>query len=184
MYVVDVVEKIGQRRADEVAEAQGRKPKFIRDMRKALDDKSVDAVRVATPNHWHGLSGVWALQAGKDLYMEKPLCHEIAEGAALVAATRKNGRICQVGEQEKVSINKLRTALKGVKSLDDNIATLDRTIQHLTDNGIDLKTHSMTMSPVLRFDPKQELFPDSPEANAMLTRDYRDGFVCPAADRV
>ena len=97
MYVVDVDEKIGQRRADEVAEAQGRKPKFIRDMRKALDDKSVDAVRVATPNHWHGLSGVWALQAGKDLYMEKPLCHEIAEGAALVAATRKNGRICQVG---------------------------------------------------------------------------------------
>ena len=410
------------------------------DMRGAFDDNSVDVVSVATPNHWHGLSGVWALQAGKDLYMEKPLCHEVAEGAALVAATSKYGRICQVGtqrrshtaaieavefmrsggigevkfargicykrrksidalgdypipkevdfnlwsgpvpysnpkltrkqfhydwhwqraygngdlgnqgphhtdlcrwglgiethpnsvftyggrlgyqaerkdpnyvdagdtanteisiydygdkcivfetrglsvdnsgdevlnrlfrstkgnkmgevfygtegyvveltethfvaydkefnvikefvgggnhfanfidavmsrnskelnadvheghlsaaishlgniayqigEHEKVSVNELRSALKGVKSLDDNIATLDRTIQHLTDNGVDLKTHSMTMSPVLRFDPEQEIFPDSQKANAMLTRDYRDGFVCPTADRV
>lgn len=440
LYIVDPDETIGQRRADEVAEAQGRRPKFIRDMRGAFDDNSVDVVSVATPNHWHGLSGVWALQAGKDLYMEKPLCHEVAEGAALVAATSKNDRICQVGtqrrshsaaidavkfmrsggigdvkfargicykrrksinakgdypipkevdfnlwsgpvpytkpkltrkqfhydwhwqraygngdlgnqgphhtdlcrwglgiethpnsvftyggrlgyqaerkdpsyidagdtanteisiydygdkcivfetrglsvdnsgdevlnrlfrstkgnkmgevfygtdgyvveltethfvaydksfnvikefvgggnhfanfidgvvsrnstelnadvheghlsaaishlgniayqigEHEKVSVSELRAELGRVKSLDDNNATLDRTIQHLTDNGVDLKTHSMTMSPVLRFDPKQELFPDSPTANAMLTREYRDGFVCPTADRV
>lgn len=440
LYIVDPDETLGQRRADEVAEAQGRRPKFIRDMRGAFDDKAVDVVSCATPNHWHGLSGVWALQAGKDLYMEKPLCHEVAEGAALVAATSKYGRICQVGtqrrshsaaidavkfmrsggigevnfargicykrrksinalgdysipkevdfniwsgpvpytnpqltrkqfhydwhwqraygngdlgnqgphhtdlcrwglgiethpnsvftyggrlgyqaerndsnyvdagdtanteisiydygdkcivfetrglsvdnskdevlnrlfrstkgnkmgevfygtdgyvveltethfvaydkdfnvlkefvgggnhfenfidgvvsrnskelnadvneghlsaaishlgniayqigEQEKVSVNELRTALRSVKSLDDNIATLDRTIQHLTDNGVDLNTHSMTMSPVLRFDPKQEIFPDSPKANVMLTREYRQGFVCPTADRV
>ena len=101
LYVVDVDEKIGQRRADEVAEVQGRKPKFVRDMREAFDDHSVDVVSVATPNHWHGLSGIWALQAGKDLYMEKPLCHEIAEGAALVEATKKYGRICQVGTQRR-----------------------------------------------------------------------------------
>lgn len=440
LYVVDPDEKVGQRRAAEVAEAQVRKPKCIRDMRAAFDDKSVDVVSVATPNHWHGLSGVWALQAGKDLYMEKPLCHEVAEGAALVAATKKYGRICQVGtqrrshraaidavkfirdggigevnfargicykrrksinalgdykipkevdfnlwsgpvpystpqvtrrqfhydwhwqraygngdsgnqgphhsdlcrwglgiethpntvftyggrlgypaerndpsyvdagdtantevsiydygdksivfetrglsvdnskdqvlnrlfrstkgnkmgevfygtegyvveltethfvaydkdfnvlkefvgggnhfanfidgvvnqdskvlnanvleghlsaaighlgniayevgEQDDVSINDLRTALKSVKSLDNNVATLDRTIQHLSDNGVDLKKRSMTMSPVLKFDPKMEQFPDSPEANAKLSREYRNGFVCPAADRV
>ncbi len=81
-------------------------------MRDAFDDKSVDVVSVVTPNHWHGLSGVWALQA-----------------------------------------------------------------------GVDIKTPLMTMSPVLKFDHEQELFLDSPEANAMLARDDRDGSVCPAADR-
>ena len=109
---------------------------------------------------------------------------DVREGHLSAAISHLGNIAYQVGEQEKVSIDELRTALRSVKSLDDNMATLDRTIQHLTDNGVDLKTPSMTMSPVLRFDAKQELFPDSPEANAMLTRDYRDGFVCPAADRV
>lgn len=440
LYVVDVDERVGKRRADEVAEKQGRRPKFVRDMREALDDPTVDAVSVATPNHWHGLSGVWALQAGKDLYMEKPLCHEVAEGAAMVAATQKHDRICQVGtqrrshhaaidavgfmrdggigevnfarglcykrrksigalgdyaipeevdfnlwsgpapigdpkvtrqqfhydwhwqraygngdlgnqgphqtdlcrwglgidthpnsvityggrlgyqaerkdptyidagdtanteisiydygdkcivfetrglsvdqsgdevlnrlfrstkgnkmgevfygtdgyvveltdahfvaydkdfnvikefvgggnhfknfidavvsrdantlnadvreghlsaaishlgniayqvgEHQNVSVGELRTALQSVQSLDDNEATLDRTIRHLTDNGVDLDKHPMSISPVLKFDPVGEVFTNSEEANAMLSREYRDGFVCPTADQV
>ncbi len=440
LYVVDVDEKVGQSLTDDVAQAQGRKPRFVRDMRDAFDDKSVDIVSVATPNHWHGLSGVWALQAGKDLYMEKPLCHQIAEGAALVEATSKYNRICQVGtqrrshkaaidavqfmrdggigkvnfargicykrrksigplgdysipkevdfdlwsgpvpytspqltreqfhydwhwqraygngdlgnqgphhtdmcrwglgidthphrvftyggrlgyqaerddpnyvdagdtantevsiydygdkcivfetrglsvdnsddevlnrlfrstqgnkmgevfygtsgyvvelteehfvaydkdfnvirefvgggnhfsnfvdavvsheskklnadvreghlsaamshlgniayfvgEQEKVSISQLRATLEGVDSLDNNLATLDRTIMHLSDNGVDLTNAVISKSPVLKFDPEQEAFLNSREANEMLTRNYRDGFVCPTADRV
>ena len=440
LYVADVDEKVGRKLAEEVAEQQGRKPKWVRDMRQAFDDKSVDAVSVATPNHWHGLSGVWALQAGKDLYMEKPLCHQVAEGAALVAATEKYDRICQVGtqrrshraaidavafirsggigdvkfargvcykrrksigslgnypipeevdfdlwsgpavigdpeltrqqfhydwhwqraygngdlgnqgphhtdmcrwglgidthphsvityggrlgyqaerddpdyvdagdtanteisiydygnkcivfetrglsvdnsaddllnklfrstkgnkmgevfygadgyvvelseehfvaydrdfnvikefkgggnhfanfidacvsrnaaelnadvreghlsaaishlgniayqigEHNKASVGKLRSVLQDVKSSDDNLATLDRTVRHLTDNGVDLKTHPMSISPVLTFDPNAEVFTNSVEANAMLSRDYREEFVCPTADLV
>ena len=111
LYIVDVDEQVGRHLTDEVAHQQGRKPRFVRDMRHAFDDKSVNIVSVATPNHWHGLSGVWALQAGKDLYMEKPLCHNIAEGAALVEATRKYKRICQVGTQRRSH----RAAIDAVK---------------------------------------------------------------------
>jgi predicted dehydrogenase len=64
-----------------------------------IDIDAVDVVTVATPNHWHALAGVWAMQAGKDAYIEKPVCHNIAEGSALIAAARKYGRMCQVGTQ-------------------------------------------------------------------------------------
>ncbi|MFK7821520.1 MAG: Gfo/Idh/MocA family protein, partial [Planctomycetaceae bacterium] len=73
--------------------------KSYRDIRDLLEDESINAVSVATPNHWHALAGVWAMQAGKDAYIEKPVSHNIAEGSALVAAARKLGRICQVGTQ-------------------------------------------------------------------------------------
>ena len=80
-YVVDIDEKIGMSRAAKIAEKQGKKPKFVRDMREAFDDPSVNVVSTATPNHWHALCGVWAMQAGKDVYIEKPISHEIAEGS-------------------------------------------------------------------------------------------------------
>ena len=83
-YVVDVDEQFGRNRAEQVAEVQGRKPKWVRDMREAFDDDSVDLVSVATPNRWHALVGIWAMQADKDAYVEKPVSHGIAEGAALV----------------------------------------------------------------------------------------------------
>ena len=68
-------------------------------MRIALDDPSVDAISTATPNHWHALCGIWAMQAGKDAYIEKPICHNITEGRALVEAAKKYKRMCQVGTQ-------------------------------------------------------------------------------------
>jgi predicted dehydrogenase len=439
-YVVDVDEKTGQTRAAQVAEKQGRKPVYVRDMRDAFDDDSVDIVTAAMPNHWHALCGVWAMQADKDTYIEKPISHNIAEGSALIAAASKYDRICQVGTQRRsnpaaidavqfmrdggigevnfargvcykrrksigslgdypippevdfnlwsgpaqytdpkvtrerfhydwhwqraygngdlgnqgphhtdlcrwglgidthpnsvltyggrvgyqaergdpnyvdagdtanteisvydygdkcivfetrglsvdnsddevinrlfrstegnkmgevfygsegyvveltethfvaydkdfqvikefigggnhfenfidacvsrnpkdlnadvreghlsaaishlgniayeigenneVSVDELQTALSSVKSLDDNDATLERTLRHLTDNGVDLNKYPLKMSSVLEFDPKQELFPESPEATALVTRDYRDGFVCPVAKDV
>src|SRR3982751_6031905 len=76
-----------------VEEAQGKKPKLYRDIREALADKSIDAVTIATPNHWHSLAAIWACQAGKDVYVEKPLCHNIFEGQQLVAAAKKYGKI-------------------------------------------------------------------------------------------
>ena len=72
-----------------------------RDIRKLLDDKSIDAVIVATPNHWHCLAGIWACQAGKDAYVEKPLSYCIREGQKLVEAARKYNRIVQAGTQRR-----------------------------------------------------------------------------------
>src|SRR4051812_4119352 len=69
------------------------KPQTIADVRKALEDKNVDVVSIATPNHWHSLMTVWACQAGKDVYVEKPVSHNVFEGRASVAAARKYNRI-------------------------------------------------------------------------------------------
>ncbi len=69
------------------------------DMRDMFASSDVDAVTVATPNHWHSLAGIWAMQAGKDVYLEKPVSHNIWEGRQLVAAAAKYGRVIQAGTQ-------------------------------------------------------------------------------------
>jgi predicted dehydrogenase len=71
------------------------------DVRKLLEDKNLDAVAIATPNHWHALIGIWACQANKDVYVEKPVSHNIWEGGQLVAAARKYDRIVQTGTQNR-----------------------------------------------------------------------------------
>jgi hypothetical protein len=83
-----------------------------------------------------------------------------------------------------VSAEEARRVLARVKSFDDNVATLDRTLRHLTDNGVDLAKYPISLGPFLKFDPKKEIFPESPEATAMVRRHYREGFVCPTADKV
>jgi Oxidoreductase family, NAD-binding Rossmann fold len=99
-YICDVDESLGEKTAKMVAERQGgRKPKFIRDMREALDDPSLDIATFATPNHWHALGGIWAVQAGKDVYVEKPISHNVAEGRSLAEAARKYNKMVQVGTQ-------------------------------------------------------------------------------------
>ncbi len=82
-----------------IEKKQGFKPVTVRDMREGFALKNVDIVSCATSNHWHALCGVWAMQAGKDTYIEKPICHNIHEGKALIAAAKKYGRMCQVGSQ-------------------------------------------------------------------------------------
>src|SRR3954465_15334590 len=72
-----------------------------RDLRKLLDDKNVDAVVIATCNHWHALAAIWACEAGKDVYVEKPLTHNHWEGQQVVHAARKYDRIVQIGTQQR-----------------------------------------------------------------------------------
>ena len=100
LYVVDVDENIAPEpgRASS-PKKQGREPKIVTDMREAFDDKSVDIVTTATPNHWHALVSIWAMQAGKDVYVEKPVSHNVSEGRRIVEAARKYNRICQTGTQ-------------------------------------------------------------------------------------
>src|SRR6478609_7757987 len=98
-YAVDVDSTIGNNRVNEIEKRQGVRPKWVEDIRQALDDKSVDIVTVATPNHWHSLAAIWAMQAGKDVYCEKPVSHNVSEGRRAVEAARKYKRICQTGTQ-------------------------------------------------------------------------------------
>ncbi|MBM3835417.1 MAG: Gfo/Idh/MocA family oxidoreductase [Verrucomicrobia bacterium] len=76
-------------------------PKAVQDLRVILDDKSVSAVFIASPNHWHALAAIWSMQAGKDVYLEKPVSHNVIEGRRIVQAARKLGRICQGGTQNR-----------------------------------------------------------------------------------
>jgi predicted dehydrogenase len=81
----------------------GYKPEAETDLRKVYDRKDVDVVSVATPNHWHSLAAIWACQAGKDVYVEKPGSHNIFEGRKMVEAAHKHGRIVQHGVQLRSS---------------------------------------------------------------------------------
>jgi predicted dehydrogenase len=104
----DVDSEVLERGAKLVEEAQGKRPKLYRDIREALTDKSIDAVTIATPNHWHSVAAIWACQAGKDVYVEKPLCHNIYEGRQLVEAAKKLGRIVQHGTQNRANATLIR----------------------------------------------------------------------------
>jgi predicted dehydrogenase len=84
------------------------------DIRRLLENKEVDAVSIAVPNHWHALATVWACQAGKDVYVEKPACHNIFEGRKMVEAARKYDRIVQCGTQCRSSVG-LREAVQYVR---------------------------------------------------------------------
>ena len=98
--VVDPDEVVGQTKGVErVEQESGRKPAFYTDMRKVMDDKSIDIVSIATPNHWHALASIWAIQSGKDVYVEKPVSHNVSEGRRMVQAARKYGKIVQTGTQ-------------------------------------------------------------------------------------
>ena len=89
--------------------------KTYQDIRELLASRDVDAVTIATPNHWHSLAAIWALQAGKDVYLEKPVSHNIWEGRQLVNASRKYGRVIQAGTQIR-SGEGLREAVQWVQA--------------------------------------------------------------------
>jgi predicted dehydrogenase len=76
-------------------------PRLYSDMRKLFEDKSIDAVSIVTPNHWHALAGIWAIQAGKHASIEKPSCHTVAEGKKLIEAAKKYGVVVQDGAEQR-----------------------------------------------------------------------------------
>ena len=88
--------------------ARSVKPKEYQDLRKLFEDKEVDAVVIATPNHWHSLATIWACQAGKDVYVEKPVSYNPFEGERMVAAARKYNRMVQGGMQRRSLAHKKR----------------------------------------------------------------------------
>lgn len=98
--IVDADESIGQKRGvEQVKKTTGKTPRFYTDIRKMLEDKSIDIVTIATPNHWHALGAIWSIQHGKDVYCEKPVSHNVSEGRRIVQAARKHKKIVQTGTQ-------------------------------------------------------------------------------------
>ncbi len=104
----DVDANVLAKGAKTVEAAQGKAPKLYRDMREALQQKDIDAVTIATPNHWHSLAAIWAMQAGKDVYVEKPMSHNIFEGRQVIAAAKKYNRIVQHGTQSRSNATLIR----------------------------------------------------------------------------
>ncbi len=100
---VDPDLEIARKRAGEFEEKHGHRPSVVQDMREVFDDDTIDVVTIATPNHWHTLASIWACQAGKDVYVEKPATHTFNEGLSLIAAAKKYGRIVQHGVQLRSS---------------------------------------------------------------------------------
>ena len=85
------------------------------DIRKLLENKDIDAVSIATPNHWHSLASIWAMQAGKDVYVEKPVSHNVWEGRQMVNAARRYGKMVQTGTQSRSSRSGIGEAAKWVQ---------------------------------------------------------------------
>ena len=97
--LVDVDENVIGGAMKTAEKGSGKKPAYYKDIRKMLEDKSIDAVTIATTNHTHSLFAIWAMQAGKHVYVEKPVSHNIFEGRQAVKASRKYNRVCQTGTQ-------------------------------------------------------------------------------------
>lgn len=100
-YICDVDSQAMEKAIAVVAEKQANKPQGVRDFRQVLDDKRVDALSIATPNHWHAPATIMACAAGKHVYVEKPCCHNPHEGELMVAAARKYRRVVQMGNQRR-----------------------------------------------------------------------------------
>jgi predicted dehydrogenase len=102
-YLIDPDESLWESRSKPIKEKYGVAPKCVKDIREALEDKNLDAVSIATPNHWHSLVTVWACQAGKDVYVEKPMSHLVTEGRRCIEAAQRYKRIVQHGTQQRSS---------------------------------------------------------------------------------
>src|SRR5438552_12186004 len=102
-HLIDPDRSLFESRSRKIRDQGGNDPKCVEDIRRALDDKDLDVVSIATPNHWHSLITIWACQAGKDVYVEKPLSHDVAEGRRCIEAARKYGRMVQHGTQQRSS---------------------------------------------------------------------------------
>ena len=115
--VCDIDESRVNKGADGVEKATKKRPKTYSDMRKLFEDKTIDAVTFATPNQWHALGTIWACQAGKDVYVEKPCSYNMFESKQIVAAARKYNRMVQHGSQIRSSV----AVQEGIQKLRDGL---------------------------------------------------------------
>jgi predicted dehydrogenase len=113
-YLCDVDERLFPGAVAEVEQIGGNRPETFVDIRKLLEKQDLDAISIATPDHWHALMTIWGCQAGKDVYVEKPVCHNIREGRKMVEAARKYNRMVQAGLNRR-SERRNRSAVQFVR---------------------------------------------------------------------
>lgn len=114
-YLADPDTRLFASRAEAVRKVTGGSPRCVQDFRRVLDDREVDAVAIATPDHWHALAAILSCQAGKDVYVEKPTSHSVWESRKMVEAARQYNRVVQVGTQNR-SAEYIEQALDYAKS--------------------------------------------------------------------
>ncbi|MCP4454032.1 MAG: Gfo/Idh/MocA family oxidoreductase, partial [Planctomycetes bacterium] len=137
-YLCDVNTRRFARVREAVQENQSKKPTLVQDFRKILDDRNVDVLINATPDHWHGLATIMACQAGKDVYVEKPMAHNIWEGRKMIEAARKYKRVVQVGMQTRSApyAAKARDYIKSGKLGDVHLVRVFNMMQHGTQKRV------------------------------------------------
>ncbi|HEV3122514.1 MAG TPA: Gfo/Idh/MocA family oxidoreductase [Isosphaeraceae bacterium] len=113
--ICDVDDRHASETAERIKKERGNTPTTARDYREMLDSKDVDAVLIATPDHWHAIPMIHAVQAGKDVYVEKPVGHNVAEGKAMIEAARKYNKVVGVGTQQRSSTH-FQEAVEAVRS--------------------------------------------------------------------
>lgn len=113
--ICDVNENLFADTVKKLGDIQGVEPKPVQDLRRVMDDKSIDAIAVATPDHWHALATIWGCQAGKHVYVEKPISNNVFEGWQEIQAARKYDRRVQVGTQSR-SMPHYREAIEYLRS--------------------------------------------------------------------
>jgi predicted dehydrogenase len=114
-YVCDPDDNVVPAALQAVNARQARPPRHERDVRRVLEDRTVDALVIAAPDHWHALATIWACQAGKHVYVEKPVSHNLLEGRRMVEAARRHERVVQVGTQRR-SAGHVQSAAELVRS--------------------------------------------------------------------
>jgi predicted dehydrogenase len=114
-YLCDIDERLFPGAVAEIEQLAGYRPQTEFDFRKLIERKDLDAVSIATPDHWHALQTIWACQAGKDVYVEKPVSYTLREGRKMVEAARKYGRIVQAGLNRR-SNPRTRSAMRFLQS--------------------------------------------------------------------
>ncbi len=112
----DVDAKVLEAQVKKVSEATKGSVEGFKDIRALLDAKNIDAISIATPNHWHALGAIWGVQAGKDVYLEKPVSHNVWEGRQIVKAARKHSKIVQTGTQSRSSRKGIGQAVEWVQA--------------------------------------------------------------------
>ena len=144
--ICDVDENLFTDESKRIEKLQGAKPSAEYDLRRVLDDKDIDAVSIATTDHWHALGTIWACQAQKHVYVEKPVSHNIWEGRKMIEAARKYDRIVQVGLQQRSN------------------ARTHQAMKFLHDGGIG----KIYMARVICLKPRESIgkFPDGPSAES------------------
>jgi predicted dehydrogenase len=149
--ICDVDEAVGRKQVDRIRDATGKAPFLEKDIRKVLEDKSIDAVSIATPNHWHSLAAIWACQAGKDVLVEKPLSHNLFEGRRLVEAARHYGRIVQHSTQYR-SAPGIRAGIEFLRQGKLGRVTLARALIYKPKGGIGKAGGEQPIPPGIDYD--------------------------------